>query len=277
MTSGAADAVSALLAAIRAGEAPAVAIVVAHPDDETIGIGSLLPRLRRAHLLHVTDGAPRDLRDARAAGFESAADYARARRQELDAALALAGWEPARRAALDIPDQEASLDMGGLSHRIAGWLREIAPRYVITHAYEGGHPDHDATAFAVHGAIRRLWPDGEPAPAILEMALYNNPGGRMVVHDFLPAPDRPATTLRLGWSERRRKARMLKCFRSQRASVALFPVGVERLRPAPTYDFTRPPHDGPLHYDRQQWGMTGERWRGLAVGALASIDAGPKD
>ena len=29
-------------------------------------------------------------------------------------------------------------------------------RVVVTHAYEGGHPDHDAVAFAVHAAVAEV-------------------------------------------------------------------------------------------------------------------------
>lgn len=65
-----------------------VAVVGAHPDDETIGAGAQLARLRRLTLVHVTDGAPRNGRDAAAAGFADPRAYAEARRAELDAALA---------------------------------------------------------------------------------------------------------------------------------------------------------------------------------------------
>ena len=45
-----------------------VMIVVAHPDDETIGMGAQLNRFDDALLVQVTDGAPRDGRDAAAHG-----------------------------------------------------------------------------------------------------------------------------------------------------------------------------------------------------------------
>jgi hypothetical protein len=32
-----------------------------------------------------------------------------------------------------------------------------------------------------------------------------------------------------------------------------------------------PPHAGPLHYERQPWGMSGERWRNLAQAALLEL------
>ena len=63
-------------------------LVVAHPDDETIGLGGHLRLLPNARIVHVTDGAPRDLRDARAYGFDGWEDYAQARRRELEAAMA---------------------------------------------------------------------------------------------------------------------------------------------------------------------------------------------
>lgn len=43
-----------------------------------------------------------------------------------------------------------------------------------------------------------------------------------------------------------------------------FPIDVERFREAPEYDFTQPPHEGRLHYEYFDWGMTGDRWRSLA-------------
>ncbi|MDF2780993.1 MAG: LmbE family protein, partial [Geminicoccaceae bacterium] len=61
---------------------PSVLIVAAHPDDEVIGASTLLMRIPELRLLHVTDGAPRDLRDAQAAGFAGWQDYAQARDTE---------------------------------------------------------------------------------------------------------------------------------------------------------------------------------------------------
>ena len=41
-----------------------LAVVVAHPDDEMIGLGSRLSELGGVTLVYVTDGAPRDGRDS---------------------------------------------------------------------------------------------------------------------------------------------------------------------------------------------------------------------
>jgi LmbE family N-acetylglucosaminyl deacetylase len=123
-----------------------VAVVVAHPDDEVIAAGARLPLLCNVSIVHVTDGAPRAMQDARAAGHATRDAYARARRGEAEAALALAGIPPRRLFALGIADQEASFRLAGLARRLARLLRERTMGVVLTHAYEGGHPDHDATA-----------------------------------------------------------------------------------------------------------------------------------
>ncbi len=261
-------------------------IVGAHPDDETIGLGGHLQELPDAAMVFVTDGAPRDLLDATAYGFATREEYARARRSELLAAMRVAGIPPERVCGLGVADQEASADLAGLARRLAAVFLEIRPRTVYTHPYEGGHPDHDAVCFAVHAAAALISrPVVLPSrdrkgavsadqplapPRIFEFTSYFGRNGALIAGEFLPGGD-PGTALWLDTLARERKRAMIDCFVTQRETLRPFGVDCERTRPAPRYDFTRPPHEGALYYDNYPWGIRSGVWRERARIALEAL------
>jgi LmbE family N-acetylglucosaminyl deacetylase len=249
---------------------PRVLLLVAHPDDESVGAGARLQRLCGATFLHVTDGAPRDLADARAAGCRTREEYARARRAELQAALGLAGIAPRQARTLAVVDQEASLHLSDLVRAVAEWVCAVRPEVVLTHPYEGGHPDHDGVAFAASAGCQLLRQQGESLPAVIEMASYYRGRAGLTTETFVDGGDE-VRTLELSEAERAFKRRLFDCYRSQRRVLEAFPLRVERLRPAPDYDFTRPPHEGELWYERFNWGWTGQRWRRLVQEALQDL------
>ena len=244
-----------------------VAIVAAHPDDEILGLALLLPKLRRQFdVIHVTDGAPRSGADAQRAGCSTWREYADLRRQEFARALAATGGTDGDTLCLDCPDQQAAFRIADHAARLAAIFKDNSPSLVFTHAYEGGHPDHDATAAAVHAAV----PLANLRCTVIEFAAYHAGAEGMECECFL---HHPADVLPRPLSEQARhwKRGVLDCYGSQAPVLAQFPLRFEPLRPAPRYDFTRAPHEGPLYYERFDWGVQPDEWRGLAQRAFREL------
>jgi N-acetylglucosamine malate deacetylase 2 len=246
-------------------------VIVAHPADEVVGAGCLISKLDDVTVLHVTDGAPRDMHDAKAAGFDARSDYARARKEECLAALAIANVPEARVVDLEITDHHASACLTDLTKKIATFLQQSAADIVVTHAYEGGHPDHDATAFATHAALRLLKQNGFKPPVLFEMGLHPSEDFKAKVPDFLPGAERETTTLLLDERAKELKQRMFACFETQRESLEASPIGPEKFRQPIAYDFSSPPQHGKLHYEKFAWAPTRNEWQSLACEALANL------
>jgi len=246
-------------------------IIAAHPDDEVIGAGALLSRLHCADVLYITDGAPRDGNLAHKAGFADWSKYAAERRREAAAALALLGRGAVRVDSLEIPDQEATKNIASLARRLAEVLIDYS--FVVIHAYEGGHPDHDASALSVHAACCLIKRRGSEPPSLLEMTGYHGWGGQTVRGAFIPHPDAGSVAeLMLTRAECDLKRRMFACHATQHNALKRFSLNVERFRSAPRYDFLVPPHRGALLYERRRQNTTGQTWRCAAKQALAELD-----
>lgn len=253
-----------------------IAVIVAHADDETLGLGAQLPRLPGLSIVHVTDGAPRNLYDANRKGFATAQAYAEARRRELEEAVTLAGVPLSSLMNLGIADQDTPNQLEALARRIADLIEQHGFDVVFTHTYEGGHPDHDATAFAVDAAAR-LVAARHPArrPLVVEMPYYRGGPDGLINQIFASDPRTPELTLWLDEGQRALKQRMYEAHASQADVLARFPIGVERFRVAPAHDFDALPNGGNLSYEAQDWGLTGERWLALVAEARAALEDAP--
>lgn len=231
---------------------PRALVLVAHPDDETIGAGARLAELDPCAIVIVTDGAPADPYFMRRGGCSDRAGYAALRRRELQAALHTGGVPAERVRAWRVVDQCAAFELEALAAAVRGVFDALRPEVVLTHPYEGGHPDHDATAFAAHAAVRLQSPASRPA--LLELGYYHEGPHGVVWGRFAGDPGRAAP---LRGEPLARKRAMLACYRSQAEVLGHFPLDAERVRAAPAYDFSRPPPSGAFHYDAFRWPLRG--------------------
>ena len=243
-------------------------VLAAHPDDETIGLGIHLSEWGDQTLVvHLTDGSPRQLADARSAGFTCAQDYALARRMEALAALRLAGIKPRRICRFGYTDQELTHNLSRVVSRLVTLFETLEPASVLVHPYEGGHPDHDAASFAAASAVKLA----STKPVLLEFTSYFARNRRMVTSQFIPRPGIAVWDRTLTLEERQLKQKMLDAFGTQKGSLSNFAAEQEHIRIAPEYDYTLPANDGELLYELNGFDLTGAHWLKLARQAAEEL------
>ena len=122
-----------------------VLVLVAHADDESVGYGALLQRMREAVVVIATDGAPRD--EYFWGRFGSRENYRAVRRDEARRAMQLAGVRELVLLAEEdsrLEDQRLFLNLAAAYERLEKLVERVRPEAIATLAYEGGHPDHDS-------------------------------------------------------------------------------------------------------------------------------------
>lgn len=227
-------------------------LIVSHPDDETIGCGALLQRMREPVVVFLTDGAPRDPYFWSAHG--SRESYAELRAEEARNALYRIGVTELfflHTAQGTIPDQELYLNLDLAYSAVSELIVQVRPEVLLCSTYEGGHPDHDCCAFL--GSML----SSQARIPIWELPLYHRRGTVLEYQKFLRNSGEEVRAL-CGGDELLLKRAMIAAYRSQYETLKQFTPETEVFRPMVKYDFSRPPHPGKLNYEVWGWRMTGE-------------------
>ncbi|MCP9889427.1 PIG-L family deacetylase, partial [Cyanobium sp. ATX 6A2] len=207
-------AAAAILNSLTGCNPKKVMLICAHPDDECVGAGLLMSALQGITVAHVTNGVPEDPRYAKWAGFDNPEAYKHARLEEARAAIDYAGLKQSSLLNLGFVDQQISYQLPALTESIAALIDEYEPNIVITHPYEGGHPDHDAVAFACHHAQILRERSGKSQPHLVEMTSYFSSDGKRVVGEFAQK-DPKSMTIVLNQSCKIYKDILYRCYSSQ--------------------------------------------------------------
>jgi N-acetylglucosamine malate deacetylase 2 len=202
-------------------------ILVAHPDDETIGCAGLLQRVPSALVVFATDGAPPNYRFEKR--FGSLRNYSDLRFREAAAALAAIPHCSFRRLVRQdgsyFVDQHLFLELSEAFLSLCRIAREFSPDVIVSHAFEGGHLDHDAChVLAKRAAI-------VVGVQSLEFPLYWGTAQNGDRFQEFRESRAAESSLELSERELEVKRHMLGEYESQQALMSVFKSEVERFRP----------------------------------------------
>lgn len=119
-------------------------VIAAHPDDAELCVGGIILTLKSqgatVGILDLTSGEP------------TPHGSPEIRQRETAAASAILGvdW----RGNLGLPNRALCADLPA-RHQLAGWIRQLRPRFLLSHYCEDAHPDHVAASALVDAA--RFW------------------------------------------------------------------------------------------------------------------------
>ena len=181
----------------------------------------------------------------------------RRRRDELVAALAAAGGRQLKLTQLDVPDQSVADRLTEVTRLLLPLLDGM--EVVFTHAYEGGHPDHDGVAFAVHAACARP-AAGRPAGDRGEPLLSPGHAASSWRRDFAPCAGTAAIQVPLGEEETALKARMIAAHATQARRWPRSRSGKSASAMLRRMTSASCPMAGRLWYERFDWGLDGKGW-----------------
>jgi len=211
-------------------------IFVAHPDDETLSCGGLIQRMANSLVVFATDAAP--LGYGMENKFGTLQDYSEKRFQEASRAL---GHVPScaferltKSNGAYFADQHLFQDLREAAASLVAITRSFLPDAIVSHAYEGGHIDHDACSFLAAHAAKTV------SARHFEFPLYwINRNGQDVFQTFREAIG-GVIELELSEVERKVKQKMFAEYETQQEIMKVFSIRVERFRASMGQDFSKP-------------------------------------
>ncbi len=228
-------------------KAQKILLVVAHQDDEVF----ILSRL----IKHLENGA--DVKIVWTShSISDGEDYRKQRISESKNAMGLIGISLNNLCFLNLPDGETYKYPNEIKEKLEDILLKYKPSIVYIPAYEGGHIDHDICHFITVRSIKILGLKNE----IIEFPLYNAYESSIFpfrIRSIYPGLDTVCN--KLSESEFKYVKEIWDIYKSQHSRFGLFmdltigikkTFGYEFYRDLPLYDYTKPPVNGKIAYEK---------------------------
>ncbi len=237
--------------------------VFAHPDDEVLGASSLLDKYGEdARVVFITDGMPPKDEDPEyypphTSFPDYGSEYAAMRRNEAIKALSVFGVARERIFFLDSTDTKLIDDIEKCRKILEELFATLNPSMIITHAYEGGHIDHDLTCLIVNLILHNL--RSIVRAVLMEAYIYNYEDGKYNHNRRLSSCLCPIQ-IALADNHKIQKQMALSHYSSQESDIQHFdPSARENFRDwvdVPHLGrFLEPPHSGILQYELSSSGV----------------------
>ena len=199
-------------------------VFVAHPDDESIASSFFLQRQRHSYVAFATSGGYTTPDRLHRVNLPSLSAYASKREEEALNALRLVP-EPQGREFFRLSDFRLHHNLGECFEMLSDAAQRHKPDFLLTHAFEGGHGDHDCCSFIASRIRRRLGVN------VWEMPTYHREGLRVVSQAFREGIDDTTVVATPSQSERDVKKAMLECHRTQTTLDVFGELGIDVAAP----------------------------------------------
>lgn len=188
-------------------------VVAPHPDDETLGCGATIARMRSmgttVHVVVVSGGG---LSPRRAGKLH--APLSEIRRNEARQALSILGVDLSCVRLWDFEDGSLTDHRGDIEEALGDVLRTVAPEQVMVTSASDRHPDHVAVAQATRRTVSRF----APSVPLLEYSIWQRVPALSIVR--AGASERPVLVYTRGFLQSKLEA--IAAYESQ---MPYFPLG----------------------------------------------------
>jgi N-acetylglucosamine malate deacetylase 1 len=223
--------------------------LIPHADDEIVGPGIALYRRQQKGdsilLADLTHGCPPE--DSLWPWQRGKAYRNRVATRAKEATNVAKAMNAARFPIGHIPARQVRFHLHDLFNHLQHLITEQKIDEVWAPAYEGGNADHDAAnalAFALQQSNTGL--------KVFEFAEYHAAKGTIESQSF-PHKNGEEEIVTLTGAEQALKKQWLALYVSEQKNLFYVKTEQEMIRPLARYDYTRPPHDGRLGYERFHW------------------------